>query len=930
MPPERGGNGNDAVSAAASPRSGGVFGESSIRFKAPNGAEYILNEDWPRRADGNGDTYRAVKREAAGESVVAIKVAKGALKEAMAVAPGGGRRESSQAWDQEVRLLRRLALLGKRSSSSSSQNQEDKEGGGATTPTTRPAASYTVEFGTEFGGLKSMPSIRLLVTTPVCWKSLDARIKGVERGYMEAYTPNQALRWCWEITRGLSTLHAADIGYREFSLRHVLLTQPDGEVRLGDFDALLSEKESAESDSRQGLWDLGRVLHMTLTCSTDREDDKAYFQVGRRDSDATLMLGKAKTSLFQPLSASPRPCLAALPVPVRPIVGGLLAKPAKALPLGLALDYLSELVGEALGRRGTLRALEEKWWWLVRQLEEHDTTVGGGGGGGGGKAEGKASGGPNRREASVELAEACLELGGAWEERGKWYKAVELYRDAIVLVSDETSAKGKLVAEAWGRIADIYQGQGDHAAAKEVLLRLVQLYEAEFAACQLRAGTPQEMEVWRNAITRQMQVEAGERLSNVRVRLAASLRELGGTKEAMAQLNTARHELQQANAADGLGMVRVNTGKAALYSQRKEHVRALEMYEDALECRRKAVPRDDPELASLLVCMAEVYAEKGDTDVALTMLIQAYKRMKEATPASVSPSTSPSPRSPSSGLLSYSAAAGGGGKGGDLLIMAGTLERIGKLFIHKGQLDDALMCYKAAHERKATALARAHPAVASSLAAMAAVHEKKGDFRSAATMHARALEVRRAVLPPTSPNIAASLFGLGNAHQRLRASKTALLAYEEAVAIRRTHGGASLALGDVLVNMSRPLKSLGQDAEAIAKLQEAREVYHLAGLGPEDIRMCTVNENLKVLGALMHNRGGAGGQHPRFSAPRPLPDREGLLAHHAASTNDLDGLAQGKGQPLSAKSKSFPPVSPAKGKGERSRAVGQSQQCSIQ
>jgi len=36
-----------------------------------------------------------------------------------------------------------------------------------------------------------MLSLRFLVTTPVCWKTLDARVKGAERGYMEAYSAEQ-------------------------------------------------------------------------------------------------------------------------------------------------------------------------------------------------------------------------------------------------------------------------------------------------------------------------------------------------------------------------------------------------------------------------------------------------------------------------------------------------------------------------------------------------------------------------------------------------------------------------------------------------------------------------------------------------------------------------------------------------------------------
>lgn len=284
------------------------------------------------------------------------------------------------------------------------------------------------------------------------------------------------------------------------------------------------------------------------------------------------------------------------------------------------------------------------------------------------------------------------------------------------------------------------------------------------------------------------------------------------------------------------------------------------------------------------------------------------------------------------------------------------------------------MCYKAAHDRKATALARAHPAVAHSLACMAAIHEKRQDYRAAATMHARALEVRRAVLPPTAPELAASLFGLGNAHQRLRASKSALLAYEEAEAIHRininTHGGkgstltAMVGLGDCLVNMSRPLKALGREDEAVAKLRDAGNVYYAAGLPKEDVRVQTVIANLKVLGAYNFggssssnskntmqtqtparsiSRGGSG-EGSRPTTPKPVAvNREGVLMHHARSTTNLSSPSPS--QRLPVKSQSFPSMlSPraatVKSNGvvngvSRSREVGagaagpSQQQCSI-
>ena len=302
-------------------------------------------------------------------------------------------------------------------------------------------------------------------------------------------------------------------------------------------------------------------------------------------------------------------------------------------------------------------------------------------------------------------------------------------------------------------------------------------------------------------------------------------------------------------------------GKASFYNQRGEYVRALEMYEDALERRRKTVSKNDPELACLLVSIAGVYAEKGDTDVALEMLIMAYKRMAEVYPEEESASSDVAAP--------------------DRLVMSAALERIGHLFSKKGQWDDALMCYKASYERKAAALPRAHPDVAQILSQMATCHEKKGDLRAAATMHGRALEIRRASLSPSAPEIAASLYGLGNAHQRLNAYKSALAAYQEAECIRRING-PSVPLGDIMVNMSRPLKCLGMDGEAAEKLRDARDVYRAAGLKPDNTRILTATENLKALGtaAAVQEENAQVGNKAAPSGER----RERLLNHHAAKT----------------------------------------------
>lgn len=859
--------------------------------------------------------------------------------------------------------------------------------------------------------------------------------QAVERGYQEGYDLEQALRWCWQIARGLWTLHAADIGFASLSLRHVLLTAPDGDVRLSGFDALVGgeegrgqgqgEEEGAQQDSRKGLWDLGRVLHMTLTCSTDREDDRDYYRLGRKDagrSAAPMLpaagavataaarrrsgLGGGSGSGGVGVAAAPRPFLAAIPAPALPLLLGLLAStPSYAMPLGLALEALAELVGVDAGadaaleaRRRTLRPAEERWWALVQEQEDAD-----GGeevwGGGSGVVERKASGGAGPREARLALAQACLALGEEWDRQGKAYRAIELYVDAAAFAGEAANGQqeqqpsllrtqaGGVETEAWGRIADIRQGQGQHGAALRVLRRLVARYEHETRACRelyeheraqatLDAITPPsssstlaavagwqqgpeeqqqrrrrrrkgsngagdqrqplpDLAAWRGVVAGQQWAEAAEKLAGARVRLAASLRELGEGKEALAQLNTAQRDLQQAGgaasaasvgvggggAAEGainsVAMVRVLTGKAVMYRQRKSYLQALEMYEAALELRRRVVAREDPELAGLLVGMAEVYAEKGDSDVALGMLIQAYKRMTEA-PQAVAAG--------GGGSRAVSAVGSGVGGEADRLLMASTLERIGRLFSQRGQLDDALMCLRAAHERyqgrgqgkqeqQMQQAWQTRPAVGHTLAAMADLYERKEDWRAAGQMHARTLDVRRAVLSPTSPLLADSLYGLGNAHQRLKAPRAALQAYEEALAIRRTalqaangngngNGGGSgaiVALGDVLVNMSRPLKALHRDGEAVARLQEAREVYtQQAGLKADNPRVRTVNDNLRVLGALAAAKAGNGSGSGTGVSGSGGDRRERLLQHHARGTS-----SQGKpAAPAGAKKKS--------------------------
>ena len=145
-----------------------------LRIRGPHKTEYQLGEDWPRRSDVSGDVFRAVARDlkTGQEVTVALKASSGKQIEGSI---------SAKAWDQEVRLLRRLALL--TSGTGSSQKNATVRGATSTSAVAEPTwgvrddGPYTIQLMTEFGGVKTVPSLRFMVTTPVCWKSMEARIK---------------------------------------------------------------------------------------------------------------------------------------------------------------------------------------------------------------------------------------------------------------------------------------------------------------------------------------------------------------------------------------------------------------------------------------------------------------------------------------------------------------------------------------------------------------------------------------------------------------------------------------------------------------------------------------------------------------------------------------------------------------------------------
>jgi hypothetical protein len=158
--------------------------------------------------------------------------------------------------------------------------------------------------------------------------------------------------------------------------------------------------------------------------------------------------------------------------------GVLTADPAARMPLGVLLDQLLARYRRAnKGGKGPpvdtsfetpadvrLRRLEGRWWELL--TPDDDAGVG----------ESKSAEEADRRR---ELGEVTLELAREWEQRGKGYKALELYIGLHDSCDPRSREEGEMVTRALEGMSGVYQKTERHRLAKGVLERLVDLLERQ-------------------------------------------------------------------------------------------------------------------------------------------------------------------------------------------------------------------------------------------------------------------------------------------------------------------------------------------------------------------------------------------------------------------------------------------------------------------
>ena len=173
--------------------------------------------------------------------------------------------------------------------------------------------------------------------------------------------------------------------------------------------------------------------------------------------------------------------------------------------------------------------------------------------------------------------------------------------------------------------------------------------------------------------------------------------------------------------------------------------------------------------------------------------------------------------------------------------IANTLDYIGEVQERQGALDPALASYEEVLRlRRAAVKKPSDRAIAAALENIGFVQRKLGALETARRKHQEALDLHRKALGDDHPRVALSLLNISDAFNKMGRHDEALAAAEESMRISRAALPflASAAdvrdvrhnLGIAINNASEALHGLGRFDEAIAKCEEALDVYAVVGL----------------------------------------------------------------------------------------------------
>lgn len=211
------------------------------------------------------------------------------------------------------------------------------------------------------------------------------------------------------------------------------------------------------------------------------------------------------------------------------------------------------------------------------------------------------------------------------------------------------------------------------------------------------------------------------------------------------------------------------------------------------------------------------------------------------------------------------------------LVRADTLTRQAQALEQQGKVDDARAALAEALSLQEAELGQRHIAVAQTLAALAALHNRHGQHDQAEPLHRRALAIRQA-LDANDPGIATHLNELGLWHQERKEYAKAQPLLEDALKLVRANQGAdSLEAARILASLAHVRDEQGQDVEARPLYEQALAIYQQhepsvqAQLGEAHV---------------LNNLAGAVYRKRRFKEAEPLFLRALELTEQAVGPND--------------------------------------------
>jgi tetratricopeptide (TPR) repeat protein len=210
---------------------------------------------------------------------------------------------------------------------------------------------------------------------------------------------------------------------------------------------------------------------------------------------------------------------------------------------------------------------------------------------------------------------------------------------------------------------------------------------------------------------------------------------------------------------DLVGQSKNKSGKGSVYNQigwakynKGEYKEAIRFYEKSLKIKKKTLPVNHPDLATLYSNIGNVYYNMNEPQNALS----SYEKALEIQQASLS-STHPK--------------------------LAMSYNNIGNAYGKMGDHSKALSYYKKNLEINQKTLPPNHPDLAMSYNNIGSAHYDRDEYLQALLLHEKALEIKQKILRPNHPDLAMSFNNIGNVYFSMHDYSKALSSYERAVEI---------------------------------------------------------------------------------------------------------------------------------------------------